>query len=299
MSKSPLVSVLIPVYNSEAYVKEAVDSILNQTYQNLEVIIINDGSSDGSLEILENIQDLRVQLVSRENRGLVQTLNEGIDLATGEFLVRMDSDDISTEDRIEKQLKYMLKNQEVVVCGCFYEEFGARQVIIKNPTKYTTIERNLCWGPVVCHPSVMIKKSVFEDGLRFEDEFFTAEDYKLWVDVLEKGKIANIPEVLLKYRVHDGQITSDKNHKQKATHAKVSQLALKKIARIELSLETITTVLFGGDYSKALSEISSLPKDLFKYTRYLLFKNNFESISFLEKVETFRFYILKKININF
>ena len=123
--KSPLISVILPVYNAEKYLAEAIDSILNQTFTDFEFIIINDGSTDNSLSILQSYQtqDSRIRLFSRENKGIVMTMNEGIDLARGEWLARMDADDIAMPSRFERQLQH-LKETSADICGAWIEFFG-------------------------------------------------------------------------------------------------------------------------------------------------------------------------------
>lgn len=121
-----LISVILPVYNGEKYLKEAIESILNQTYTNFEFIIIDDGSKDSSLEIIKEYEkeDERIVAVSRENKGLIATLNEGIEKAKGKYIARMDQDDISLPNRFEEQLKIMENDKEIVVCGSWINVFG-------------------------------------------------------------------------------------------------------------------------------------------------------------------------------
>ena len=200
------------VYNGEKYLSEAIESVLNQTYKDFEFIIINDGSSDSSLEIIKKYQnqDERIVLISRENKGLVASLNEGIEKAKGKYIARMDADDICLSTRFEEQIEYMEKNK-LDLCGSWIETFDERNIlnVWKYPETHSDIEFRSFFMCSFAHPSVMIKKIVF-DKLKYENE--TAEDYRLWCDILANGyKVGNIQKVLLKYRLHNNQLTQTKS----------------------------------------------------------------------------------------
>lgn len=206
------VSVVMSVYNGEKYLAKAIESILNQTYKNFEFIIIDDGSTDKSLEIIEKYQNLdaRIILITRENKGLVASLNEGIQKAKGEYIARMDADDICLPNRIEEQLEYM-KNNQLDLCGSWVQTFDEKNKlsIWQFPENHNDIVFRSFFICSFAHPSVIIKSTVFEK-LRYENE--VAEDYRLWCDILSNGyKAGNIPKVLLKYRLHDNQITQTKS----------------------------------------------------------------------------------------
>lgn len=211
MHNTPVLSVLLPVYNSERYIKEAVNSILNQTFKDFELIIINDGSTDKSSDIINNLveKDPRIRLISRENKGLVYSLNEGIEQARGEFIARMDADDICLPRRFEIQLDYIKKNN-LDLCGTWIRPFTDRKVlpIRKYPIKHKDIYITSLFYSPFAHPSIIMRSAIFKD-LSYKE--VTAEDYNLWCEVLLKGyKTANIPIALLDYRVHSEQITSKK-----------------------------------------------------------------------------------------
>jgi len=203
------VTVLMPVYNGEKYLAEAIKSILNQTFTNFEFIIIDDGSSDKSLEIIKSFDDARITLLRNgENLGLVKTLNKGIKVATGKYIVRMDADDISLPERIKKQVVFMESHPEIAVSGSWVR-------IIKNvetgevwnfPGDPAEIKCKLLFNNVLVHSSVIIRKEYFiQRNLNYESYFGQAEDYNTWVRVAAVSLITNIPEVLHLYRVHSLQ----------------------------------------------------------------------------------------------
>lgn len=210
--KTPLVSVIIPVYNAGAYVKESIQSILSQTYKNIEVIIINDGSFDDSDEVIRSfaIQDERVVYISRHNNGLISTLNEGVALAKGEFIARMDADDISFTDRIEKQVDFMTKND---CCLCFsgveiIDEDGKFVCEDIKCMSHAEMTVRLFFSSCFYHPSAMMRRDVF-NLFRYDSAFVFAEDYKLWSDCFFCGckKFGYVDDALLKYRVHGGNVS--------------------------------------------------------------------------------------------
>lgn len=212
----PLVSVLIPCYNVDKYVEEAINSILNQTYSNLEIIIINDCSTDNTGEILQQLakKDIRIKVFDNtENLRLIKTLNKGIKLCTGEYIARMDADDISLPTRIEKEVDFLQTHADHdIVSTQFYtfrSENPAKRDLNHSPIYDADLRAYMLFKSGICHPAVLIRKRVFDElGLKFEQEYLHVEDYALWSKAIYKTKIANIPEPLLLYRVHEHQVSS-------------------------------------------------------------------------------------------
>lgn len=206
----PRATVLMPVYNGEAFLRAAVESILAQTFTDFELLVIDDGSADGSADIVASYADPRVRLVRNDsNLGLVATLNRGIELARGAYIVRMDCDDVSLPERLQLQVEFMEAHPEVGVCGAWYLEFGdgVRRTTRCAPD-HESIRCGTLFNPVVGHPTVILRRELLlENGLRYDAEFRHAEDYRLWADALRSCRFANIPEVLLHYRLHPGQVT--------------------------------------------------------------------------------------------
>jgi glycosyltransferase involved in cell wall biosynthesis len=226
----PKVSVIMSVYNGEKYLRPAVASILGQSFKDLEFIIIDDGSTDHSLNILKEFQaqDSRIKLVSRENKGLIYSLNEGVKMAQGEYIARMDADDISIPERLEKQLKWS-QDGSLVVCGTWAEGIDSVGIKIKEmnypPSEKKIKSFALLHNPFI-HPSAMFRKDVFEKVGGYRDFFKYIEDYELWTRMVFKHKAGNVPEVLLKYRLHNEQVTKKNNFEMRLKGLFVRILAL-------------------------------------------------------------------------
>ena len=203
------VAVLLPVYNAEKYLKEAIDSILNQTYKNFDFYIINDGSSDKSEEIIESYNDDRIKYIkNEENKGLIYTLNKGLELIKADYILRMDSDDISMPERIEKEVVFMDANPDVIVCGTQIEYFGEKTGESKFPLSHNEIHARLLFLSSLAHPSVIFRRSELEkNNLFYKAGNIHLEDYELWTRAAKHGKLANLNEVLLRYRISDQNIT--------------------------------------------------------------------------------------------
>lgn len=208
----PAISIVMSVYNAEQFLEEAIQSVLNQTFKDFEFIIINDGSNDGSLQIIENYKDRdrRIVLVSRENRGLIESLNEGLSMAQGKYIARMDADDISLPLRLEKQFDFMEKNQDIGLSGTWIEAFnetGLRQ-IGRYPYGNEMIKAELLFSSPFAHPSVIMRRGVLDEyHLSYNRDYPHAEDYELWYQCSKVTQLANIPHVLLRYRVLPDSIT--------------------------------------------------------------------------------------------
>jgi glycosyltransferase involved in cell wall biosynthesis len=207
----PKISVVMSVYNGEKYVHDSVESIIHQSERDIEFIIINDGSTDKSLEILREFQkkDTRIRLISRENRGLISSLNEGVSVAKGEYIARMDVDDISHEKRLKEQYDYMKEN-DLAVCGTWAKGINNKGDIVADMNycpatkeiKFFTLLHN----PFI-HSTVMFKREVFEYVGGYNSFFKHVEDYELWTRLIFKYKTGNLQKYLLSYRLHDEQIT--------------------------------------------------------------------------------------------
>lgn len=212
MGEEKLVSVIIPVYNADKYLKDAVDSILNQTYRNIETIIVNDGSNDnGYSDSIIREYGNRVKYFQKKNGGIADALNYAILHSTGEYIARMDQDDISFPDRIEKQVEFMEKNKEVSVCGTRF--YILDQGVIRNAEDYPLTNDEIIvamlFGNVLCHPSVMFRTSAIKGKWKYEKNA-VAEDYNLWLRMICDEKMANLPEKLMLYRMGDTHYTASR-----------------------------------------------------------------------------------------
>jgi glycosyltransferase involved in cell wall biosynthesis len=219
----------MPVYNGERYLKEAIDSILNQTFGDFEFIILNDGSTDNTKKIITSYDDSRIVYIENEkNLGIVKTLNKGIDNTKGKYIARMDADDISLPERFEKQIALMERYEDIDICGTWIMYMG-RGNIWKIPEYDIEAKLTLIYGSSFAHPTVMIRKKIFDKYfIRYDEKFLGAEDYKMWIDMSKIAKFYNIQEVLLNYRVHNSQISSQRKKQQKEFHKELQQLYLER-----------------------------------------------------------------------
>jgi len=218
----PLVSVLMPVYNGEAYLNEAIDSILFQTFADFEFIIINDGSTDKTEDIILSYHDQRIHYYKNDkNLGIVGTLNRGLDLCKGKYIARMDADDVSMPQRFEKQVAYMNAHPNVVACGCLYSIYGKEnRGAVDVATDADDVRYDMALYCQVLHPMVLMRREIFgKYSLNYKREYESAEDYKLFTELLKYGDIVNIPQILGLYRMNPDSIS----HKRYNTQKKLSE----------------------------------------------------------------------------
>ncbi|MGQ4646882.1 glycosyltransferase [Lyngbya aestuarii] len=217
----PKISVLMSVYNAGEYLAKAVGSILTQTFKDFEFIIIDDGSTDKSLAILERYakQDSRIRLISQQNIGLTKTLNKALALAQGEFIARMDADDISMPERFNRQVQYLENNPNCVALGCDVLQIdmdGAPICKMGVLLSHDELEAELLKGRggVIRHPAVMIRREALVAINGYRDQFKTAQDLDLYLRLAERGQLANLPDVLLEYRLHLESVNFAKYERQ-------------------------------------------------------------------------------------
>jgi len=216
----PLVSVILPVYNAEVYIAEAINSIISQSYTYWELLLIDDGSTDKSLEIMQSYTDTRITIISRENRGLIESLNEGIKKAKGKYVARMDADDISLPKRFQRQVEFMEMYPEIGICGTAVVMFGEKlkEQVWRLPLNDIRIKTELLFSSSLAHPTVMMKRELIEKyQLFYNPTFQHAEDFELWTRFAEHTTMMNLSEPLLKYRVLENSVSrlADKKLKQR------------------------------------------------------------------------------------
>lgn len=207
--ENQLVSVIIPVYNADDNLYTAIDSILGQTYKNIEVIVVNDGSrDDGYTQSIIDEYGTRIKAYQKVNGGVADALNYGIEFANGDFIARMDADDISFPDRIEKQVAFLNAHEEIDICGTQFYRLRGNNIVIgpQNPCTNGEIVISMMFNNCLCHPSVMMRTSVLQNGNLY-DKNAVAEDYEFWLRNLCEHKMANLPEKLLLYRIWDHNFT--------------------------------------------------------------------------------------------
>jgi glycosyltransferase involved in cell wall biosynthesis len=219
--KSPQISVIMPVYNAERYVAEAVTSILAQDFRDLEFLIFDDGSNDLSPQILETFasQDDRIRYFRKAHKGYVCWLNEGIRLARGEFIARMDADDVSLPSRLLRQIEYLRKHTDCIAVGCNLVQIdsdGDPLGMVIHDTDHQLIEADLLSGGLgaISHPASMIRHRALVDVGGYREEYEFVEDFDLWLRLSERGKLANIPDTLFRYRLHHTNVIFTKVQQQ-------------------------------------------------------------------------------------
>ena len=215
------VTILLPAYNAALYLRDSLDSIMRQAFKDFDVLLIDDGSMDDTSKIAieySNI-DRRIKYYKNEkNIGLIKTLNKGLSLAKGEYIVRMDADDIMFDDRLYKQVKYMDSNPECFVCGGQMEYIGGLTGMAPIlPQKYEDLLYLSLINCPLYHPTTIIRNSAIKQfGLKYNDSYKHAEDYKFWSDIIfsHPNSIANIKDVVLFYRISNNQITAKYSDEQ-------------------------------------------------------------------------------------
>jgi glycosyltransferase involved in cell wall biosynthesis len=202
MTVVPKVTVLMPVYNAARFVREAMDSILGQTFTDYEFLILDDGSTDESVEIIGSYPDERIRLVRNErNLRLAATLNRGLALARGEYVARMDADDISLPERLAKQVAFLDAHPDIGICGTWAQAFGEAHFQIIHPADNERIRAKLLFDSALVHPAVLLRREALARHQLIYREFYPIDDYDLWQRASRLFPLANIPERLLCYRV--------------------------------------------------------------------------------------------------
>jgi len=211
----PIISIILPVYNGAKYLREAIESVLQQTFRDFELIIINDGSIDNSSEILKSFRDPRVKIVNQENKGLIATLNTGVGLSRAEYIARIDADDIwSDPNKLSKQFEYLSKHTDCVVLGTWAKIIDENSKEISRlayPETDLEIRASILIKNCFIHPSVIFSKEACLKAGGFSEQEKYVEDYGLWLRMGKFGTFANIPEYLISYRVHDASVTRQNN----------------------------------------------------------------------------------------
>lgn len=275
---APLVSVLMPVYNSERYLREAMDSILNQTYTNYEFIIVNDASSDNSKEIVTSFQDSRIKLIDFSvNKGIAYSLNLGIEQSKGKYIIRMDSDDISLPSRIKEQVKYMESHQNVGVSACLVEGFGGETKRQHFPAIGSDeVKCEMLFNSTIAHPAVIMRAETIKKNEIKYNENYVAEDYGFWIDALNFTKITVYPKVLLRYRISDTSLSvkalGNALQRKKTMidiYDKIIQMVGFKVSEAEMEMHYSFS-----DYDFVNCNVNYSDQDLKKYLYKLIEQNH-------------------------
>ncbi|MCC5632355.1 glycosyltransferase [Nostoc sphaeroides CHAB 2801] len=274
----PKVTVLMAVHNGECFLQETIDSILAQTFQDFEFLIINDGSRDRTKEIIQSYDDSRIRLVDNEhNLGLTRSLNKGLELAKGEFIARQDADDISEPERLAKQVAFLETHSKVALVGTWYKEIDAEGKPITNgnlPCDYTQIRWHLLFYCPFVHSAVMLRKSKVLEKIGFYNEALCySMDYEFWLRIARHLPVANLDEYLIKLRVNPHSMTATYGEKTlEGYRMRVANLAdLLKWNKTNIKLNEqrfnkIITLLFGfgSNVDFHLQEINGITEEILR-----------------------------------
>lgn len=210
------VSVILPVFNCENYILDSIESILNQSFKEFELIIVNDCSTDNTLSIIQSIKDDRIILINNDsNLGIVKSLNKAISIAKGKYIARMDADDLCVENRLQEQLNIFKENPNIDIVGTSYFEIDKDENIINRvilPQNDWEIKTTLLVKNCILHPSVMVKSEILKKN-NYLEEYKHAEDFELWIRLIKYCKFYNIPTPLVKYRITGDNVTIKANKK--------------------------------------------------------------------------------------
>ncbi len=220
------VTVLMPTYNVEKYVREAIESVLRQTYSDFELLVMDDCSTDGTLDVVRTIDDPRIRIErNHSNLGLADNLNRGLSLITTELVARMDGDDIAEPFWLEREVEVLDNHPEIGIVSGGFERFGTQQSLVRFPERHEDGLANMLFECTVIVPTY--RMTLYRDhGLRYSSEAFPAEDYRFWAECLRVTKLYNIQETLFHYRMHPTQICTEKRVVQQEKVAQVRRYML-------------------------------------------------------------------------
>lgn len=238
----PRVTVLMPVFNAEKFLLGAIDSILGQTFSDFELLVIDDGSTDRSVEIVDSVSDARVHcIINPKHHGLVAVLNQGLRLIKSKYIARMDADDISLPDRLAKQVRYLDDHPEVGVCGAAIQLIGqGKKDVVHRPTDAEEIKAGSLFANPVFHPTVMMRTEFIRRfNLHYDFRFGHAEDYEFWSRCLRYFPVGNLKEALLLYRQHEGQVAKQHRQEQIAVTKMVYRRLLSDLG-VKVDKESLT-----------------------------------------------------------
>jgi glycosyltransferase involved in cell wall biosynthesis len=210
---NPLVSVIMPVYNGGSILRNAIESIVNQTYKEWEFIIIDDGSTDNTEEIIKEYKDNRIRYVKQSKCGVTLSLNKGIGISKGEFIARQDADDISLPTRLEKQINFLKENKDISLLGTFTNLIDKNGRLIETktfPTNNEELQKEIKVSNPFIHGSIVMKKESLKEVGLYREQFFMCQSYDLWLRISEKCNIAIYPEALYNFRIWEHSYTGER-----------------------------------------------------------------------------------------
>ena len=227
----PLVSVVLPVFNGEAHIGDAVQSVLAQTFTDFQLLVIDDGSTDDTARVLSGFADSRLRVIPLAgHQGLVAALNRGVRESGAAFIARMDADDVCLPRRLERQVAFLKTHPDIDVCGTWTRDIGERHGARRLPVDPEHVHARLFFGGATDHPTVMMRRAFVEaNRLAYREDFACAEDLDLLTRAADVGRLANVPEILLLYRAHPQQVSVVRSAAQASTHARIALRQLRAL----------------------------------------------------------------------
>ena len=254
----PKISVVLPIYNSEKFIYESVQSILAQTVDDFELILIDDASTDKTAKVLARLSDKRIKIIRHEeNLGLVKSLNEGLQEAKGEFIVRMDHDDIALPNRIEKQLNFLKLNTKIGLVGSGYrllDEDGIIELTYRPPMTPDEINWGMCFLCPIAHPTVMARREIMNEYGGYKETAQYAEDYELWERMTRKVDFANLNEPLLLLRKHSNNMTNLWREKNLSVATNVANRRINFLLEEEVDRQIVGCIYTLGKSNSDMAE---------------------------------------------
>lgn len=271
----PELSIIMPLYNTEKYVKEAVQSILFQTYRDFELIIVNDASTDNSLQIVKSLKDSRIKIIENEqNKGIVYSRNKGLNAAKGQFIAAFDSDDIAMPEKFSKQIDFLKLNTDFGMVGSWTKMIDEKGNLIKSKWKLTASPKQIpsimLFRNYFVQSSVVLRREAIPEG-GYSEGFDVVEDYKMWIDVARKFKVWNIPEYLVNYRVHSLSATQKDTESLDEKDIKVFRYIYKTL-EIEID-EYVASVILLIKNNSRIQKTKEL-EDIERFMLYILLQND-------------------------
>ena len=274
-----MISVVMSVYNGEAFIRPTIESILSQTHQDYEFIIVNDGSIDSTLEIIKEyaLLDSRIKIITRENKGLIYSLNEAIEYSKGEYIARMDADDICEINRLELQRIFLDENEFIDVVGADVFIFSEKsRSTLKMPRKNSQLESTMLFSAPFIHPTVMIRRRCIKSfGFDvYKEAFKGAEDYELWIRLFNGSNFANIPAYLLSYRQHSNSVTQLENKAlddRCRVHSLIYKSYFKKFLNWEIN-ENQAQMMFALSQADRFKHYSYSIHEIFSFSMLFIFR---------------------------
>jgi glycosyltransferase involved in cell wall biosynthesis len=255
MVRPSRLTVIMPVRNGEKYLRPAIDSLLGQTFPDFELLILDDGSTDGSAGIVESYTDSRIRLVRKEGGpGLAATLNLGLDLSRGEYIARMDCDDISLPNRLAAQVDFLERHPGIGICGCWVKCIGeGKRKVWRYPSDPETARCLLLFRTPLAHPTVVMRRDLLErSGLRYDPALRRAQDFDLWARASRCFGISNVPRVLFLYRLHCQQVGALYAEEQRFFSNHVWRAQLEKL---DIQPTADELLLHGGQFSRSRENV--------------------------------------------